>query len=186
MTRALSLLCQRPANIIETGSSAWGTNSSLLFDSYVNSFGGSFASVDIRRQPSRALRKICTPRSKFWCNDSVRFLKLFTQTCSRVDLVYLDSWDVDWSQPISSAIHGFNEYLILLPLLKQYGGLLLVDDTPSIEFVGSMLPHLYDSCKQFESEYGFLPGKGSLILSHCQLTGFGNVIEHQYQALIQF
>ena len=39
---ALIHLDKKPAVIIETGSSAWGTNSSYLFDSYVTSFGGAF------------------------------------------------------------------------------------------------------------------------------------------------
>ena len=40
MQEAISALCGRPSWIVETGSSAWGTDSSRLFDSYVATFGG--------------------------------------------------------------------------------------------------------------------------------------------------
>jgi len=186
MTRALSLLGQRPAVIIETGSSAWGTNSSLLFDSYVNSFGGRFSSVDIRRQPRRLLRKACSSQSSFYRGDSVQFLSAIVDLCSQVDLVYLDSWDVDWTNPVASAVHGLREFLMLLPIFRQHGGLLLVDDTPHIDYVSRNLPHLVEPCEKFASQYGFTPGKGALILEFCKSSGCGKILEHQYQALINF
>jgi hypothetical protein len=48
MRQAIHLLGQSPSVILETGMSAWGTNSSLLFDDYVCCFGGEFFTVDIR------------------------------------------------------------------------------------------------------------------------------------------
>jgi hypothetical protein len=75
LATALEKLGKKPAVITETGSSAWGTNSSLLFDSYVNSFGGLFTSVDLRAEPMFTLRSLCTNRSEFCCDDSVSFLK---------------------------------------------------------------------------------------------------------------
>src|SRR5690242_15729928 len=56
LARALGLLAGRPANILETGSSAWGTNSSRLFDRYVRRYGGRFLTIDIRPAATRALR----------------------------------------------------------------------------------------------------------------------------------
>lgn len=75
MLMALEHLDCRPSVIVETGSSAWGTNSSLLFDSYVNSFGGMFQSVDLRVSPMLSLQKKCTEKSFFVCDDSISFLK---------------------------------------------------------------------------------------------------------------
>jgi len=76
---ALQMLGASKAVIVETGSSAWGTNSSLLFDSYVNSFGGEFYSVDIRIEPLITLRSLCTSKSHFYCDDSINFLTKFRQ-----------------------------------------------------------------------------------------------------------
>lgn len=108
LTTALETLGQRPAIIVETGSSAWGTNSSLLFDSYVNSFGGSFLSVDLRAEPMFTLRSLCTNRSTFYCDDSVSFLKQFAIQKTQPNLVYLDSWDLNWADPLPSALPGLH------------------------------------------------------------------------------
>lgn len=51
MKKAIGSLHESPSTIIETGSSAWGTDSSVMFDSFVQSFGGEFLSVDIRLEP---------------------------------------------------------------------------------------------------------------------------------------
>lgn len=184
---ALSKLKSKPAVIVETGSSAWGTNSSLLWDSYVSHFGGLFLSTDIRFSPSASLAKRCTPSSTFVCCDSVRFLSQLRRYINTdVDLVYLDSWDVDWSQPIESAIHGLRELLHVLPFIRK-GGLLLVDDTPSdLELLRSVL-----SDREFHSAYDFylthqiLPGKGSLIKNYLSSNNIGRQIEHGYQLLWQ-
>jgi hypothetical protein len=53
---ALSALAGAPARIIETGTSAWGTDSTRLWDSYIRKFGGSFTSVDIRPEASQRLK----------------------------------------------------------------------------------------------------------------------------------
>ena len=112
---ALKELAERPANIIETGSSAWGANSSMLFDLYVSNFGGSFNSVDIRVDPAISLSWKCSNYSNFWCNDSVNWLsKLKLISEKKIDLFYLDSWDVNPSSPVESAIHGLNEFLTIL------------------------------------------------------------------------
>ena len=94
MQEAISALCGRPSWIVETGSSAWGTDSSRLFDSYVATFGGRFWSVDSRLEPMLKLRKHMSKSSSMSCDDSVRFLKRWVDKYSshRVDLVYLDSF----------------------------------------------------------------------------------------------
>lgn len=191
LTRALEKLGNQPAIIVETGSSAWGTNSSLLFDSYVNSFGGSFISVDIRAQPMVTLRSQCSPNSTFFCDDSVAFLKKFIAQDSdtKPDLIYLDSWDVDWTDPLACAVHGFHEFLVLYPLLRsRSGATLLVDDTPRDSDViakvqGRRAVFDFD---QFTSAFGFTPGKGALIKNFLVKNSVGKEIKHDYQLLWEF
>lgn len=188
MERALSILGGNPAVIVETGSSAWGTNSSLLFDSYVNSFGGEFSSVDIRLQPMLMLSKKCTPQSQFYCNDSVDFLKKIKESSKsgfKVDLLYLDSWDVVWSRPEASGLHGLAELLACLDLMQK-GSLLLVDDTPydSSYFSGSASD--LSDFKSHHLNYGIYPGKGAYIKSILSSMGRGKEIMHNYQLLWQF
>jgi hypothetical protein len=190
ITSALQRLGCRPAFIVETGSSAWGTNSSLLFDSYVNSFGGAFRSVDIRAQPMVDLRSRCTPNSTFYCDDSISFLKKISEgeSAGQGLLIYLDSWDVDWRDPLASAVHGFQEFLILLPLLQRNaGGLLLVDDTPKDgEVMSSVQPGYLRAFEAFREVYGFGPGKGALIKNFLVGNSIGREIRHEYQLLWEF
>jgi hypothetical protein len=172
--------------ILETGSSAWGTNSSLLFDSYVNSFGGAFASVDLRPEPMFRLRSLCTERSEFFCDDSVSFLRKIAAQGLHPDLVYLDSWDVDWADPLASALHGFHEFLVVFPLLRN-GALLLVDDTPAnSDVMLKVQPTNIVHFQRFSRIYGFAPGKGALIKNFLVKNAIGKEMTHEYQLLWAF
>ncbi|MGQ0708560.1 MAG: hypothetical protein ACT4NV_02305 [Rhodoferax sp.] len=183
LAMALNLLKQRPAVILETGSSAWGTNSSMLFDSYVNSFGGSFCSVDIRPEPSVDLGAVCTNNSKFYCDDSVRFLENYSRSGSKVDFVYLDSWDVDWEDPVPSAVHGLKEFLAIYPALNN-NAILLIDDTPvDGEIMGRVHPGQMEGFNQSRKNFRFTPGKGTLVKNFLQANGIGRQIFHDYQLL---
>lgn len=185
LTMALEMLACRPATIVETGSAAWGTNSSLLFDAYVNSFGGTFASVDIRAEPSIALSKSCTNLSRFYCGDSVDFLKTLERGNSIIDLLYLDSWDVDWEDPLPSAIHGLHEFLTVFPALRP-GSVVLIDDTPANEsHMAAAQPTKIESFIAFRDKFGFAPGKGSLVKQWLIDRAIGREMRHEYQLLWQ-
>jgi hypothetical protein len=181
----LELLGGKPAVILETGSSAWGTNSTCLWDKYVQRFGGKVWSVDIRRQPSRELRYKVSSATTLVTDDSVRFLSNWTrnQRKTHVSLVYLDSWDLDASSPISSALHCVREYNAISPLMRN-GALLLVDDTPHCaEWLTSAIS---SNANNYQTVHGLWPGKGmllDLLLSkHPQVTK----IHHRYQTLYRF
>jgi hypothetical protein len=78
-----------------------------------------------------------------------------------VDLVYLDSWDVDWSNPSDSAIHGYKEYQNIKGLLKSES-ILGVDDTPkTLEWIPS---EFHKVARDYKSINGMFPGEGALIL----------------------
>jgi hypothetical protein len=180
------LLDEKPAVILETGSSAWGANSSLLFDNYVNSFGGTFKTVDIRLEPGLSLRTRCTVSSRMYCDDSIHFLEKMARTKNRIDLVYLDSWDVNWANPIPSAMHGLREFLAISKCLGK-GSLLLVDDTPAdLSVMQKVQPDHVVEFRSFADDYGFFPGKGALIKQLLLATGKGKQIAHEYQLLWQF
>lgn len=185
LTAALELLGNHPAIIVETGSSAWGTNSTLLFDSYCNSFGGACYSVDIRMDPMLHLRPLVSDNTKLYCDDSVSFLNALEIPGKKIDLLYLDSWDVDWWDPVPSAIHGLHEYLAALKSL-QAGALVLIDDTPR-DFATMQIvqPHASKAFKQFQDKFGFAPGKGSLVKQLIESTGRGTILAHEYQLLIR-
>jgi hypothetical protein len=182
---ALSLAKQNPLTIIETGSSAWGVDSSNLFDDYCNSFGGKLISVDNRVEPMLSLRRKLTKHSRFFCEDSLKFLSNISRLRLKQKVkkfIYLDSWDVDWKNPIPAAIHGLAEFLFVLPYLRP-GDILLVDDSPKnstiLEKVQSKkIRKIYDKTFLKSKIRG---GKGTLILNYLKsITGL-KLINHKYQ-----
>ena len=184
---ALSKLNGKPALILETGSSAWGSNSSLLFDAYVNQYGGSFETVDLRMEPSISLHTKCSANTLLHCDDSVHFLEQWSKGNPgvKIDLLYLDSWDVDWNNPNPSSMHGMAEFLATSGHLHS-GSLLLIDDTPANEkFFASAQTELLNF-KNFYIENGFYPGKGALVKALLKANGRGKEIMHQYQLLWEF
>jgi hypothetical protein len=127
---ALGELRNNPALIVETGTSAWGCDSTRLWASYIKSFGGQLYSVDIRDEPRRKLGRLGS-NVVLSVGDSVEFLQNFSKsTKEKIDLLYLDSFDVDWNEPMASAVHGFKEFECSLPSLKS-GSIVIIDDTPN-------------------------------------------------------
>ena len=163
MLEALTLLEERPSRIVETGMSAWGTDSTRLFSAYVDTFGGEFWSVDIRLKPLLDLRASVSRHTVLTCGDSVRFLRRWVKhnraNC-RVDFVYLDSFDLDALDPYPAALHGVREFFAIKPALRP-GSLLLVDDTPATP--AHCPPGMREAAEQFIAAEGVMPGKGMLI-----------------------
>lgn len=187
LSQALEKLSNKPAVILETGSSAWGTNSSLLFDGYINSFGGQFESVDLRIEPLINLRNLCASNTTLHCDDSVSWLNKWSANNKgvKIDLLYLDSWDVDWISPAPSGLHGLAEFLAVSEHLKS-GSLLLIDDTPMDESFFIAQDLYKKSFADYFAKKGFYPGKGSLVKQLLLSLDRGRELDHQYQLLWEF
>ena len=182
---ALSYLNNKPANIIETGTSAYGTDSSRLFDSYVRNFGGSFYSVDISPYPSKRLKFQHSKKSSFYVSDSISFLEnlQISLKISKIDFVYLDSWDVDWADPHPSAVHGFEEFKRILPYLHS-GSVLVIDDTPiDLKWIPAKYHHL---SLEYQKEFGVLPGKGALVVRELAKSSRARKVWHDYNCVYVF
>ena len=183
LTLGITALSVQNPVIFETGTSAYGVDSSRLFDRIVTKFSGKFISVDINPQPKRALAFQHSKRTKFFVEDSVTFIRnTLPKEVDHIDLCYLDSWDVDWSNPLPSAEHGLNEFEAVKKFLKP-GSILIIDDTPSsIEFI----PEPYKKVVlDFEKEFGVLPGKGAFIYKSLQADGFATLLSHQYNLVLK-
>ncbi len=182
MTYALSLLESNPAQIIETGVSCRGTDSTRLFDAYVRSLGG-FGSVDIDPQVVSDVQADLSDRSTVICDDSVAFLERIAEQKenSPVEFVYLDSYDVDFLNPLPAANHCLDEFFAILPALRP-GAIVLIDDSPS-EI--DLLPPSSDAHKAARNalaNFGVLPGKGMLVESALRAQGVQR-LRMGYQAL---
>lgn len=182
---ALGLMDGDPKLIVETGTSAWGTDSTRLWDGYVRNFGGEFWSVDVSSLPRRRLRRQVCPQTHLVVGDSVTFLESLVESraINHVDICYLDSWDVDWEDPDPSAEHGLREWRAIEPLMRP-GSLLIVDDSPvSTEWV----PRQFRSAvSEYASVRGFLPGKGALIERELKKRSHVRKIWHKYNVVYQF
>tara|TARA_B100001057_G_scaffold61067_1_gene54369 strand:- start:3040 stop:3780 length:741 start_codon:yes stop_codon:yes gene_type:complete len=188
MFDTLKIFNQKEINIIETGSSAWGMNSTSLFDSYVNSFGGNVYSVDIRAKPMLDLEKKLTKNTQLFCMDSVKFLEKIELNNKNQTLFYLDSMDVNWRNPLAAMKHGLNEFKTLTHILKVNDHI-LIDDTPlnekELEIVqGKKIANIF---KFLKNQKNIIGGKGSLILHYIQKSKKINyqIINHKYQLLIK-
>jgi hypothetical protein len=175
----------RPLNIIETGTSAWGTDSTRLWDAYVQHFGGEFWSVDLSTAPSKRLKNQVSQHTHLIVSDSVSFLQDFAKdhVGENVDICYLDSWDVDWQDPEPSMEHGLAEFHAVEKLLGP-GSVLLIDDTPtSLEDVP---PSEKEAAASFLALRGFLPGKGALIVQELEARSDIRAVWKGYSVAFEF
>jgi hypothetical protein len=162
LTIALNLLQNKPCVIVETGTSAWGTDSTRLWNSYVRSFGGLLFSVDIRATPREKLGDM-GPLTQLIVDDSINFLDTFNDySKNKIDLLYLDSFDIDWQDPLQAMQHGLKEFEVVEKYLKP-GSVIVIDDTPVNT---SFLPaSARDLAAEIIIKYGVCPGKGALVLA---------------------
>lgn len=164
-------------NILETGSAAHGTKSSMLFASYVKVFGGRFDTVDINPEISRYYNYLESSNIRFHTQDSLEFINnLDDNTINSLDLVYLDSFDLDLQNPNPSQEHGLNEFLLLNRKLKK-GTILSIDDTPiSYELFGNFEINKFD----------FIPGKGRLVLDYLDNNpNLYEILYHHYSVVLK-
>lgn len=132
--------------IIETGCARppdnvpWGTEdisfaddgfSTLIFDKYVSTFGGDFHSVDLTPRHVEYARSKVSDHTQVHCDDSVGWLwyagKILEQENRYVDLLYLDSYDYEESNPYPSMVHHIKELASILGRTRS-GTMIAVDD----------------------------------------------------------
>jgi hypothetical protein len=170
--------------ILETGIASAGTLSTYLFNEYIRKYGGRFWSVDLNKNLVDTHQGNMCPATTLIHNDSVSFLNDWVKfnDGKQADVVYLDSYDLDWDNYHPSAMHGLNEYLAILPALKN-NSLLLIDDTPLNPYWLDFRHDLYDRMQEHYNKYNFLPGKGLYVLG---VNKDASTLLHNYQVLYKF
>jgi hypothetical protein len=122
--------------------------------------------------------------------DSVKFLKELTHKGVNCDLIYLDSWDIDFNNFYPSMTHCLNEFFWADQLIKK-GGMILIDDTPANIKIAKKIwgPKNSNKASTFQKKFNFIPGKGSLIRDIIKYNNKYNnkykIILNEYQLLIK-
>ncbi len=98
--------------------------STLLFDRYLNHRNGILRSVDINLETINNAKNFVSDKVILNCEDSVKYLYSLKLD---IDLLYLDSFDLNWNNPHPSAFHHIKELLAISSNLKN-GTLIVVDD----------------------------------------------------------
>jgi hypothetical protein len=172
--------------ILESGIASRGTQSTYLFNEVVRKYGGRFWSVDNDPELVAAHQGNMCPGTKLIHNDSVAFFKEWTSastsTSPNADVIYLDSYDLDFYNPEPSAKHGLAEYMALKPAIKK-DTLLLIDDTPINPYWLDTRGETYYDMLDYYGTFGIMPGKGMYVLD--EVTNADKLI-HNYQVLYRF
>lgn len=174
--------------ILETGiaSSHGGPRSTLLFDKYVSKYGGKVWSVDLNPYPVFFNKNKVSSSTKLYQADSVDFITNFEKFTGekdvKFDVIYLDSYDLDFYNPIPSGTHGLNEYKAIQPYIKP-GTLLLIDDTPVSPYWLDTRGDVYTAMERFYDKNLIMPGKGMFVLDQEKNA---DLLLHQYQVLYKF
>ena len=163
--------------IVETGCARTEGNwkgdgqSTLLFDRFVNHWGGRVQTVDIDEGSCGRLRGQVSEKVSINCSDSVRYLgNLGRGEKPAIDLLYLDSYDLEWRNPHPSSLHHLLELCAVMPLLAR-GTLVVVDDSPRQWAVA-----VKDSKASLVQDCG-IGGKGGYVAEFFSRIGCDPVIE---------
>ncbi len=121
---------EHPPVIIETGTYREQDNytgdgcSTLLFDNFVDCFGGALYSVDIDPKACELARS-AVKHAEIIESDSVEFLGTLWGDC---DLLYLDSYNIEnWMDDWAPSAHHLKELFAAKNVIKP-GTLIVVDD----------------------------------------------------------
>lgn len=102
-----------------------GQSTVMLAEFALERNGGSFTTVDISREATDLARQL-VPHATVHCGDSVKYLSKIGR---QIDLLYLDSYDVDMGAPHPAALHCMMELTAAMPMLHS-GSIVFVDDSP--------------------------------------------------------
>ena len=178
----------KPLNILETGSSAYGSNSSHLFINYIRKFGGRFYTVDINPDIKNQLFRYEQDEVTIATSDSVEYLKsLDKKIVQSFDIIFLDSFDLDLINPEPSEQHGLMEFESLRKNIKK-GCLISIDDTPSdYSLFSNDSPEALKAYKLQKAQKGseYIPGKGRKVLDILKNDKSFKIIFHHYSVIIE-
>jgi hypothetical protein len=144
----------------------------------VNFYDGSVVSVTLNEDVVNDANELTSNKARVIHSNSIDYLP---NVDGLIDFLYLDNNDVDFLNPLPSAMHHLAEFNKIKHLLHK-NSIILIDDTPvSPEWLddGQNNP-IYTALKrQFNPK---IAGKGSLVNLELEKMGATKIL-HQYQTL---
>jgi hypothetical protein len=124
-----------PALIVETGSMRVVGNwigdgqSTVLWKEFSSIYESEIHTVDLEPEAAKVVREECGDAVQAHTGDSVAFLHDFASGPEprQIDLLYLDSYDLDVDDPFPSAFHHIKELIAIRPCLRA-GSIVAIDD----------------------------------------------------------
>lgn len=134
--------------ILETGTlrtvNEWSDGQSTrLFDMFVNFYQGNVYSVDISEDAIETASSVVSPRVFFRCGDSVKFMSERPSE-EKFDLIYLDSFDVDFNNTHPSSMHHIFELCSVLHKNTKKGTIIAIDDNMNGQGKGKYVAEYFD------------------------------------------
>lgn len=134
IARFLESLSSETPVIVETGTTRIADNwqgdgcATVIFDRFAQEIPSKFLSVDINAAAIKVAKSLVSKKTTFIQGDSVEVLAGFGKLSPQlIDLLYLDSYDVDWTNPHPSALHHLKELNAVLPFISSKT-MVVVDD----------------------------------------------------------
>ncbi len=134
--------CMRP-DYTKAGAYSLGDDgsSTYIFDDFVNFYDGQVYSVDIKKENVDYATSNTSDKTKITCSDSVEYLWSLSPDI-KADFLYLDSYDLEPSNPVPSQLHHIKELCAAMKNTRE-GTIVVVDDhlnTPNLisEFQGTL------------------------------------------------
>lgn len=97
-----------------------------IFDQFVNFYDGLVYSVDINPNNVTYSQQRVSDKTQVICSDSVSYLYNLSESI-KFDMVYLDSYDIERSNPHPSQLHHMKELCSIMKNVRK-GTILVVDD----------------------------------------------------------
>ena len=111
----------------QEGNWAGDGQSTIVWDQFVQYAGGKAYSVDLDPKAAALAHSLTSDQTTVEANDSIAWLTHMAVFGLTADLLYLDSYDIDWSNPEPSMRHHLAEVTAAAPML-QPGSIVAVDD----------------------------------------------------------
>lgn len=174
--------CAGTITVVETGCARTlaDGHSTVLFDYYVNTRNSDSRvySVDLDEKTVMDCAKMVSERTSVTVSDSVAYLhklgKELIKSKTPINLLYLDSYDIDWEHWYPSAAHHLKELLAIHPAINN-DTLVVVDDCPGLGLM------IFNGTNYDIISDPVIGGKGRLVADYARAVG-GKLEFTNYQA----